>query len=152
MIDVHLMRTKLSFLLIAAALLVAGLTSVAMATGRQPSTPVCYGTCPTLTQFTLSARTLLYRHERVEVFHVTVRRVDTDVPELPTGTVAVRQAVGTLTLCTITLVRAQGSCSPAPRLLPSRSYPYWLHATYTGDAKFGVSTSWPPQALRIMGK
>jgi hypothetical protein len=152
MIDVRLLRTKLSFILIAAALLVAGLTSVAMATGRQPSQPACYGACPTRTQFTLSARTLLYRHERVEVFHVTVVRGDTDVPELPTGTVAVRQAVGTLTLCTITLVRAQGSCSPAPRLLPSRGYPYWLHATYTGDTKFGVSTSWPPQALRITGK
>jgi hypothetical protein len=142
------MRTKLSFLLIGAAVLVAGLTSVAMATEHQPSQSPCYGACPTLTQFSLSSRTLVYGRDQSEVFGVTVRPGVADVPEFPSGTVAVKEA-GQSTLCTITLVGAQGSCSASLSALPPQGTPYWIQASYSGDAKFSASTS-APQSLNVV--
>jgi hypothetical protein len=138
---VHLMRTKLSFLLIAAALLAAGLTSAAMAAEHQPSQPACYGACPTLTRFSLSSRIVVYGRERFEVFRVTVRPRTADVPESPRGIVRVK--FQKLTLCTIRLVRGQGSCSPSSRALPPRQDRYWIDASYRGNARFSASTSRP---------
>jgi hypothetical protein len=136
---VHLMRTKLSFLLIAAALLAAGLTSAAMAAEHQPSQPSCYGACPTLTRFSLSLPIVVYGHEQSEVFRVTVRPESSDVPGFPRGTVAVRS--GQLTLCVIRLVHAQGSCSPSSRALPPQAHPYSVLSFYSGNARFSASTS-----------
>lgn len=135
----RLMRNRLSFLIICAALLAAGLTSVAMAADKQPGQPACYGTCPTLTHFSLSSRIVVYGRERLEVFRVTVRPEVADVPEIPGGTVVVK--FGHLTLCAISLVRAQGSCSPSSRALPPRAHRYRIYASYDGNAKFSASTS-----------
>jgi hypothetical protein len=70
-----------------------------------------------------------------------------DFPEFPRGTVAVK--FGQLTLCMIRLVRAQGSCSPSSRALPPRGRPYWIDASYSGNAKFSASTS-RPQFLEVV--
>ena len=150
MIHVHLLRAKLPVLLIGAALLAAGVTSVAMATEHQPSRPACYGRCPTLTQFSLSSRTVIYGREESEVFRATVRAGVSDDPGFLPGTVTVRQALGRLTLCTIKLVRGQGSCSPSSRALPPRGNPYWIHAVYNGDGSLSSSTSQPPQSLKVV--
>jgi hypothetical protein len=144
---VHLMRTKLSFLLIAAALLAAGLTSAAMAAEHQPSQPSCYGACPTLTRFTLSLPIVVYGREQSEVFRVAVRPEASDVPGFPRGTVAVKS--GPLTLCVIRLVRAQGSCSPSSRALPPQAHLYSVQAFYGGNARFSASTS-RPWLLRVL--
>jgi hypothetical protein len=146
-IDVRLMRTKLSFLLIAATLLAAGLTSAAMAAEHQPGQPACYGACPTLTRFSLSSRVVVYGREPFEVFRVTVRPGVADVPEFPRGTVAVK--FGPLTLCMIRLARAQGFCSPSSHALPPRGRPYQIYASYSGNAKFSASTS-RPQFLKVV--
>jgi hypothetical protein len=150
MIHVHLMRTKLPFILIGAALLLAGLTSFAMASQPQGDQSSCYGSCPTLTQFSLSSRTVVYGGEGSEVFHATVRLKVAGAPGFPGGIVTVKQALGPLTLCTIRLVRGQGSCSPSSGELPPRGAPYWIHASYNGDATLSASTSQPPQSLTVV--
>ncbi len=143
----RLIRTKLSFLIICAAILAAGLTSVAMAADQQPAQPGCYGTCPTLSRFWLSTRNVVYGHEQLEVFRVTVRPEVADVPEIPGGTVVVK--LGHVTLCTIRLVRAQGRCSPSSRALAPRAHRYRVYASYNGNAKFSASTS-GLQYLRVV--
>jgi hypothetical protein len=144
---VHLMRTRLSFLLIAAVLLAAGLTSAAVAAEHQPSQPACYGVCPTLTRFSLSPRIVVYGRERFVVFRVTVRPRADDVPGFPRGIVRVR--FRKRTLCTIRLVRARGRCSPSSRALPPRRRRYWIYASYRGNARFSASTS-RPRFLKVV--
>jgi hypothetical protein len=145
---VHLMRTKLSFAIIAAALLAAGLTSAAIAAEHQPSQPACYGACPTLTQFSLSSHIVVYGREGSEVFRVTVRPRVADIPAFPRGTVAVQ--FRHLTLCMIRLVRGHGKCSPSSRALSPQRRPYWIEAYYNGDAKFSASGS-HPRFLKVVG-
>jgi hypothetical protein len=144
---VHFMHTKLSFALIAAALLVAGVTSAAIAAEHQPGQPACYGACPTLTRFSLSSPVVVYGSEGSEVFRVTVRPGIADIAEFPRGTVTVRSRRHTL--CRIRLAGGTGKCSTSPHALSPRRSPYWIHAYYNGNAKFSTSRS-RPKRLKVV--
>jgi hypothetical protein len=135
----HFLRTKLSFALIGAALLAAGVTSAAVAAGHQPDPPVCYSVCPSATGLSVSLRTVRYGREYRAVFQASVRPRVGGVRGLPRGVVNVR--FGRTALCAITLDNGQGSCSLSSRALRPRLRPYLINAAYNGNRVFSGSRS-----------
>ncbi len=132
----RIMQPKAGFLLVSAALIATGVSSMAVAAQNQTSQSVCYSTCATSTWLTQATTLVLYGSEQLQIFHVTVRPAP-GVSRAPTGTVTIKS--GSTTLCTIVLSVRGGSCSPSPRALPPGIY--GVRGYYSGDAMFSASVS-----------
>ena len=135
----RIMRPRIGFALIGAALLATTVTSFAVASQSQAPGDPCYSTCPATVDLKASFHDLDLGDEQLEVFTVTVRADDIGVAETPTGTASVK--FGSTTLCTVTLVRGKGHCSPAAGSLPAGTDP--VIAVYNGDSDFSSSRSMP---------
>jgi Bacterial Ig-like domain (group 3) len=129
-----IIQPRIGLLLVSAALLATGVSSMAVAAQNQAVDPLCYSTCITHTWITQAWTIISYGNEQVQVFHATVNPVGTR--QAPTGTVTIKS--GSTILCTIVLP-TERSCSPSPNALPvgihsARGY-------YSGDARFSPSVS-----------
>jgi hypothetical protein len=131
------MQPRIGFLLICAALIATGVSSMAVAAQSQSSEPLCYSTCPTSAWITQASDLIRYGNEQLQVFHVTVSAAVPGVRRAPTGTVAIKS--GSTTLCTIVLSAARGSCTPTPRALPPGFHS--VRGYYSGDATFSACES-----------
>ncbi|MGP8001727.1 MAG: hypothetical protein ACLPKI_31045 [Streptosporangiaceae bacterium] len=142
----HFIRTKVFLSLIGAALLAAGVTTVAVAAEHQTSPGSCYSTCPTQTTLSLSTHEVIYGEERRAVFTVTVDPQSGDIGKAPVGTVEIvwRKEV----LCTIRLSGGTGSCELQQNELDPGRLPDLVQADYEGNAIFSPSKS-PKQYLEI---
>jgi Bacterial Ig-like domain (group 3) len=134
----RIMRPRIGFALVSAALVATGVSSMAVAAQNHPAQSDCYGICGTnlssaqLTQFTTL---VLFGSENMQIFHVTVRAEEGG--PTPTGTVAIKS--GSTTVCTMTLSAGRGSCSPSPSELPPGFY--GVRGFYSGDSTFAPSVS-----------
>src|SRR6185437_13466223 len=133
----RIMQPRIGFLLICAALIATGVSTMAVAAQGQSSEPLCYSTCPTSTWITQASELIRYGNEELQVFHVTVSAAVPGVRRAPTGTVAIKS--GSTTLCTIVLSAARGFCSPSPNALPPGLHS--VRGYYSGDAFFSASES-----------
>lgn len=131
-------RTRLFFPLIAGVLLVAGVTSAAMAAQPQARGRACYSVCASRTFLSLSSHVVVYGRENRVRFRVLVRPRINGVG-FARGTVTVKS--GGNTLCTFRLTRGVGSCSPRRRALQPRRRPYSIQAVYGGSHTLGRSRS-----------
>jgi hypothetical protein len=133
----RIMQPRTGFLVVSAALLATGLSSMALAAQNQPSAPACYGTCASSFPWLTQASTLIsFGHEELQVFHVTVGPTFAGRPA-PTGTVVIKS--GSTILCTIVLTARGGSCSPSPDALPPGFQT--VRGYYSGDSNFAPSVS-----------
>ena len=89
----------------------------------------------TMTALELSAAKVSYRHEQTERLSVTVS--PQFAGSMPTGTVTVKAAAGTL--CLVTLSFGKATCRLSPKELNARTYS--LVATYGASTNFKGSTS-----------
>lgn len=135
----RIMQPRIGIALAAAALIVTGVSSMAVAAQGHPAQPDCYGVCvgtspssTSLTQFTTLVR---FGDENLQVFHVTVSAPGRGLT--PTGTVAIK--TGSTTVCTMTLSAGRGSCSPSPRALPPGFQS--VRGFYGGDPTYAPSVS-----------
>lgn len=133
----QIMRPRIGFLVVCAALIATGVSSMAVAAQSQTSQSVCYSTCASSTRLTQSTTLVRYGGEELQFFHVTVSPAVLGLTQAPTGTVTIRS--GSTTLCTIVLPARRGSCSPSPRALPPGFY--GVRGYYSGDATFSPSVS-----------
>lgn len=117
------------------------MASAAVSPNHRPGSHGCYTTCSTRTSLDASIRHLTFGQEQLEVFTVSVRPRFHGSSGTPTGTATV-QTSG-IVLCTVTLSGGTGACSPTSTALPEQNFPYWVTASYSGDATFAPSTSWP---------
>lgn len=86
------------------------------------------------TVVTLMAPSVVWGHEQVAKFTVSL---SPRAPLIPSGKVYVRE--GAVTLCTVTLSKGAGSCTPgATALAPGK---YTVAALYLGDTNFSPSQS-----------
>ena len=133
-----LMRPRIGFALVGAALLATGVTSMAVAAQNQAPAGPCYSTCPPDMKLDMTPNVVNFGSEEVADFSVIVGPDFIGAGLVPTGTVTVK--AGSTVLCTITLVRGRGSCSPSADALPGgQTYP--IEAFYNGDANFSPSHS-----------
>jgi hypothetical protein len=133
----RIMQPRMGFLLVSAALLATGVSSMAVAAQNQAPESVCYSTCATGAWLTQARNLVSYGSEDIQGYRVTVRSHVPGVSQAPTGTVAVMS--GSTTLCTIVLSAGRGSCSPSPYALPPGFY--GIRGYYSGDAMFSPSAS-----------
>jgi hypothetical protein len=141
----RIMQPRIGILMVSAALLAAGLSSIAFAAQSQTSAPACYGTCASSSAWLTQASTLIsYGHEELQVFHVTVGPTIAGRPA-PTGTVVIKS--GSTILCTIVLTARGGSCSPSPNALPPGFQT--VRGYYSGDANPSVSNAKTFQVSRF---
>jgi hypothetical protein len=139
-------RPRIGFLLVCAALIGTGVSSMAVAAQSQISKSVCYSTCASSTWLNQASELVRYGSEDLQIFHVTVRPAVLGFTRAPTGTVAVKS--GSTTLCTIVLSIRGGSCSPSPRALPPGFHS--VRGYYSGDATLSPSIS-NVRAFQIRG-
>jgi hypothetical protein len=131
-------KPRSGLLLVTAALLATGVSSMAVAAQNQTSEPACYSTCAANDARLTEEWTLIsYGNEQLQVFHVTVGAGVEGLSQEPTGTVAIKS--GSTTLCTMVLSAGRGSCSPSPKALPAGFF--GVRGYYSGDATFGASES-----------
>ena len=137
----RIMQPRIGFLLVVAALIATGVSSMAVAAQSEPSQSVCYGVCATgtatSTWITESTTLVRYGDEELQVFHAMVRPSVLGASQVPTGTVAIKS--GSTTLCTIVLTVRGGSCSPSPHALPPGFAS--VRGYYSGDSTFSASVS-----------
>lgn len=137
----RIMQPRIGFLLVVAALIATGVSSMAVAAQSEPSQSVCYGVCtgttPTSTYLTESTKLVAKGRENIQVFHATVRPAALGVSQIPTGVVVVKS--GSTTVCTMVLSGGRGSCSPSPDALPAGFIS--VRGFYSGDSTFAGSIS-----------
>jgi hypothetical protein len=142
----HFIRTKVFMSLIGAALLAAGVTTVAVAAEHQPKAGSCYSSCPTQTTLSESTHEVMFDHEQREVFTVTVEPRVGGIGKTPRGTVDIvwRHEV----LCRIRLSHGTGSCRLRRGELRPERRPDLIQADYLGNGIFSPSKS-REQYLRV---
>jgi hypothetical protein len=134
----RIMQPRIGFLLVTAALLAAGVSSMAVAAQNQAPETLCYSTCGgTSAWLTQAWKLVSYGSEQIQIYHVTVSSHVPGLGQAPTGTVTVKS--GSTTLCTIVLSAGRGSCLPSPDALPPGFY--GIRGYYSGDATFSASVS-----------
>jgi large repetitive protein len=111
----------------------SGNKKFAKSTSAQEALTVTKATA--LTALAVSTAKITHGDEQVERLSVTV--TPQFASSTPTGTVTVKES--TVTLCTITLASAQGSCTLSSAQLPAGTY--HLVATYKGNTNFQTATS-----------
>src|SRR5690348_11547887 len=136
----RIMQPRTGFALVAGALLVAGVTSIATAAQNQAPQTVCYSACPANVDLEESFHVLRVGAEQIEVFSVIVQPAAGGATAAPTGTVTIK--AGSTVLCAITLTplaHGRGSCSPSANALPAGHYA--VIAYYSGDSTYGPAQS-----------
>ena len=133
----RIMRPRIGFALVGAAVLATTVTSFAVAAQSQSPGEPCYSTCPAKVDLKVTYRALDLGDEQDEVFSVVVRAAAIGVAEVPTGSVTVK--TGSTVLCTVILVRGRGRCSPAAGSMPAGEDV--VIAVYNGDADFSSAES-----------
>ncbi len=132
----RVIQPRIGLLLVSAALLATGVSSMALGAQDQAAQPVCYSTCSITNTWITQAWTIVsYGDEEIQIFHVTVNPAGRPI-QAPTGTVAIKS--GSTTLCTIVLP-AERSCSPSPNALPPGFHS--VRGYYSGDVNFSPSVS-----------
>lgn len=140
----RIMQPRTGFALVGAALLVTGVTSMAIAAQNQAAQPVCYSTCPPNVELKETFHVLHVGAEEIENFSVRVTPGFIGAGPAPTGTVTIK--AGSTVLCTITLTstsKGRGSCSPSANALPAGHYV--VIAYYSGDSTYSPAQSRPLQ-------
>ena len=137
----RIMQPRTGFALAGAALLATGVTSMAFGAQNQADQPVCYSTCPPQVDLKETFHVLHVGAEQIEDFSVRVGPAVIGATNAPTGTVTIK--TGSTVLCTITLVRGRGSCSPSASALPAGHYV--VVAYYSGDSTYSPAQSHPRQ-------
>jgi len=138
------MKPRTGFVLVGAALLATGVTSMAVAAQNQAAQPECYSTCPATVDLMETFHVLHVGAEEIEDFSVRVGPDVLGATASPTGTVTIK--AGSTVLCTITLTAAsdgRGSCSPSANALPAGHYE--VVAYYSGDSIYSPAQSHPRQ-------
>jgi hypothetical protein len=138
---------KVGAVLAAAALLTAGVTSVAVAALPQAKPRPCYSFCPSATSLLLSTQQVYFGREGDEIFRVAVRPVIAGLPETPTGTVEIKSRNNIL--CRIRLNHEVARCSLSSRALAPENRLYPIEAFYSGNASFSPSKS-PVRWLKVL--
>jgi hypothetical protein len=139
-------QPRIGFALIGAALLAAGVTSMATAAPNQAAQPNCYSTCRPTVHLKETFHVLRVGAEEIEDFSVRVGPDFIGAANAPTGTVTIR--AGSTVLCTITLVDGHGSCSPSANALPAGHDV--VEAYYSGGGTYSPAQSRPEQ-LEVIG-
>ena len=142
----RIMEPRTGFALVGAALLATGVTSMAMAAQNQAAQPTCYSTCPPNVDLKETFHVLHVGGEEIEDFSVRVGPDVIGATNAPTGTVTIK--AGSTVLCTIILVKGQGSCSPSANALPAGHDE--VVAYYSGDSTYSPAQSRPRQ-LEVIG-
>ena len=140
----RIMQPRTGFALVGAALLVTGVTSIAVAAQNHVAEPVCYSTCPPSVALKETFHVLHFGAEEIEDFSVLVTPGFIGPSPAPTGTVTIK--ADSTVLCTITLTptsRGRGSCSPPASVLPAGHYV--VIAYYSGDRNYSPAQSHPRQ-------
>ncbi len=114
----RVMRPRIGFALISAALVATGATSTMFAAQAHAQSPTCYSTCPPEVDLKESFHVLHVGAEEIEDFFVKVGPDVIGAENTPTGTVLIE--AGSTVLCTIVLHNGRGSCSPGANALPGR--------------------------------
>ncbi len=143
----RIMRPRIGFALISAALVATGATSTMFAAHAQAQSPTCYSTCPPEVNLQETFHVLHVGAEEIEDFFVRVGPDVIGAENTPTGTVLIE--AGSTVLCTIVLHHGHGSCRPGANALPAGHYEIVAH--YSGDGNFSPAVSHERQ-LQVTGR